>query len=125
MPQVFKSFLYLIDRANDPNGTRTRVAGVKGRCPRPLDDGAVANEGFHPPTHPTVYRESPRSVKGTESRGTHGRKPREIAEKTSARRGIGEGGMLPDRLRYDYDSAVPASLAASLSRVSSFRLIAS
>ena len=23
----------------DPNGSRTRVAGVKGRCPRPLDDG--------------------------------------------------------------------------------------
>ena len=26
---------------NDPYGTRTRVAGVKGRSPRPLDDGAV------------------------------------------------------------------------------------
>ena len=25
---------------NDPNGTRTRVTAVKGRCPRPLDDGA-------------------------------------------------------------------------------------
>ena len=25
----------------DPNGTRTRVAGVKGRSPRPLDDGAT------------------------------------------------------------------------------------
>jgi len=25
---------------NDPDGTRTRVAAVKGRCPRPLDDGA-------------------------------------------------------------------------------------
>ncbi len=25
---------------NDPNGTRTRVAGVKGRSPRPLDEGA-------------------------------------------------------------------------------------
>ena len=22
-----------------PNGIRTRVAGVKGQCPRPLDDG--------------------------------------------------------------------------------------
>ena len=27
---------------SDPNGTRTRVAGVKGRSPRPLDDGAAA-----------------------------------------------------------------------------------
>ena len=25
----------------DPNGIRTRVAGVKGRCPRPLDDGVI------------------------------------------------------------------------------------
>ena len=25
---------------SDPNGNRTRVTGVKGRCPRPLDDGA-------------------------------------------------------------------------------------
>ena len=26
---------------NDPYGTRTRVAGVKGRSPRPLDEGAL------------------------------------------------------------------------------------
>ncbi len=25
----------------DPSGIRTRVAGVKGRCPRPLDDGVT------------------------------------------------------------------------------------
>ncbi len=24
----------------DPKGTRTPVAGVRGQCPRPLDDGA-------------------------------------------------------------------------------------
>ena len=29
---------------NDPNGTRTRVAGVKGRCPRPLDEGAAPSK---------------------------------------------------------------------------------
>ncbi len=28
-------------RKNDPYGNRTRVAAVKGRCPRPLDEGAV------------------------------------------------------------------------------------
>ena len=30
------------ERGGDPNGIRTRVAGVKGRCPRPLDDGVAA-----------------------------------------------------------------------------------
>jgi hypothetical protein len=25
---------------NDPDGIRTRVAALKGPCPRPLDDGA-------------------------------------------------------------------------------------
>lgn len=28
--------------SNDPYGTRTRVAAVKGQCPRPLDEGAMA-----------------------------------------------------------------------------------
>lgn len=32
-------------RPNDPNGTRTRVTAVKGRCPRPLDDGAAVTKG--------------------------------------------------------------------------------
>ena len=32
-----------IGNASDPDGTRTRVAAVKGRCPRPLDDGAIRN----------------------------------------------------------------------------------
>jgi hypothetical protein len=27
--------------ATDPDGIRTRVVGVKSRCPRPLDDGAA------------------------------------------------------------------------------------
>ena len=29
---------------SDPYGTRTRVAGVKGRSPRPLDEGAAADQ---------------------------------------------------------------------------------
>ncbi len=29
-----------LGRRSDPYGTRTRVAGVKGRSPRPLDEGA-------------------------------------------------------------------------------------
>ncbi len=27
--------------SGDPNGIRTRAAAVKGRCPRPLNDGAM------------------------------------------------------------------------------------
>jgi len=36
--------LFLHPRSNNrpPNGIRTRVAAVKERCPRPLDDGGVA-----------------------------------------------------------------------------------
>src|SRR6476469_2058722 len=33
-----------LDRG-DPNGTRTRVFAVKGRRPRPLDDGAAPRSG--------------------------------------------------------------------------------
>ena len=29
---------------SDPNGIRTRVTAVKGRCPRPLDDRVVQGE---------------------------------------------------------------------------------
>ena len=36
-----KQFIPKNDQRSDPNGTRTRVFGVKGRCPRPLDDGVV------------------------------------------------------------------------------------
>jgi hypothetical protein len=33
-----------------PNGTRTRVTGVRGRRPRPLDDGTIVagGKGFEP-----------------------------------------------------------------------------
>ena len=31
----------MCDRLVTPNGIRTRVAAVKGRCPRPLDDGGL------------------------------------------------------------------------------------
>ena len=34
-----------------PSGSRTRVAAVKGRYPRPLDDGDVSRLGFEPRTH--------------------------------------------------------------------------
>ena len=31
----------LLSKVGDPYGTRTRVYGVRGRRPRPLDEGAV------------------------------------------------------------------------------------
>ena len=31
---------HLLEIASDPYGNRTHVAAVKGRCPRPLDEGA-------------------------------------------------------------------------------------
>src|SRR6266568_1497288 len=37
----------------DPNGIRTRVTAVKGRCPRPLDDRVV-----EPPNIPFVSRKA-------------------------------------------------------------------
>ncbi len=34
---MVKPFIFI----GDPNGVRTRVTGVRGRRPRPLDDGAI------------------------------------------------------------------------------------
>jgi hypothetical protein len=35
---LVSSVRYLPSTTYDPNGIRTRVTAVKGRCPRPLDD---------------------------------------------------------------------------------------
>ena len=39
-----QSGLGVVYRGNDPNGIRTRVTAVKGRCPGPLDDGHKAGQ---------------------------------------------------------------------------------
>ncbi len=43
--QVKKRLAYFLANLlilyGSPNGTRTRVAGVRGRYPRPLDDGTI------------------------------------------------------------------------------------
>ena len=39
------SFQRVDFKRDDPDGIRTRVAAVKGPCPRPLDDGAIENRG--------------------------------------------------------------------------------
>jgi hypothetical protein len=34
----------LLDQDGGPNGNRTRVSGVRGQRPRPLDDGTMLGE---------------------------------------------------------------------------------
>jgi hypothetical protein len=47
----------------DPYGTRTRVYGVRGRCPRPLDEG-VAKVAFSKPYHWTIASKNMRPARG-------------------------------------------------------------
>ena len=35
-----------LDLFGGPNGSRTRVTDVRGRCPRPLDDGTLPTNQF-------------------------------------------------------------------------------
>ncbi len=39
LPHLDCCFLQVVVLSGVPNEIRTRVAAVKGRCPRPLDDG--------------------------------------------------------------------------------------
>ena len=43
MPVNLENLYYLFFEilSGDPYGIRTRVAAVKGRCPKPLDEGAI------------------------------------------------------------------------------------
>ena len=38
----YRALIIELSGCGDPNGIRTRAAAVKGRCPRPLNDGARA-----------------------------------------------------------------------------------
>ncbi len=37
---------YFISQTGGPNGIRTRVTGVRGQCPGPLDDGTKKRHRF-------------------------------------------------------------------------------
>ena len=37
----FENNIRSLRKSGDPYGIRTRVAGVKGQCPRPLDEGVA------------------------------------------------------------------------------------
>lgn len=52
---------------SDPYGTRTRVTAVKGRCPRPLDEGAgrFANKSWRA-NEASIKPRSHEGVKGYE-----------------------------------------------------------
>src|ERR1700759_5541646 len=56
-----------------PNGIRTRAAALKGRCPRPLDDGGAVGfgrRGRHQPAVGTApaYGKTPRTSKADRPR---------------------------------------------------------
>jgi hypothetical protein len=40
-------YLQMPEFFGDPKGTRTPVTGVRGQCPRPLDDGAKRADNVH------------------------------------------------------------------------------
>lgn len=40
-PHLRESTVIDAELSSTPNGIRTRAAAVKGRCPRPLDDGGL------------------------------------------------------------------------------------
>ena len=41
--EILLGFTYSINFIGVPNGIRTRVAALKGPCPRPLDDGDLSD----------------------------------------------------------------------------------
>ena len=50
------AYKYGIKESGAPNGIRTRAAALKGRCPRPLDDG-----GADGPSRGNLYSVSSKS----------------------------------------------------------------
>lgn len=85
--------------AGTPNGIRTRVAAVKGRCPRPLDDGGLRGRRTGVRRREIVQAESAQHVKTKMGDPAHvTKKCCACAEFT----GFHQQGDLP--LKHDYDT---------------------
>ena len=54
----------LVLNTNDPDGIRTRVAAVKGLCPRPLDDRAPPFGNTSKVVDNRVFRQANRGLLG-------------------------------------------------------------
>src|SRR5699024_6300098 len=52
LPSRLVAALPSLPKRSTPNGIRTRVAGVKGRCPGPLDDGGPGQRTARPKAYP-------------------------------------------------------------------------
>jgi len=61
-----------------PSGIRTRVAAVKGRCPRPLDDGDRGEQPAHRPTVEPSSETGPKSIANSTSGEPPERLPRAV-----------------------------------------------
>jgi hypothetical protein len=61
---VERSSRYIIESIGVPDGIRTRVTAVKGRCPRPLDDGDARSASLHPQSTTSRLTTCLRRVKG-------------------------------------------------------------
>ena len=63
-----------LEKPSDPNGIRTRVTAVKGRCPRPLDDRVRKSAQYpEPPGWLQGISNPPRDERCEKSGGALGR----------------------------------------------------
>src|SRR5207244_4903764 len=78
---VMREALVKAESNGDPNGIRTRVTAVKGRCPRPLDDRVTK-----PPNRPFVSRKATSlQFQRDDARSTTNRAVRADAPRCSAK----------------------------------------
>src|SRR5262249_23109436 len=83
----------MIEVGGAPYGTRTRVTAVKGRCPRPLDEGRAGGPWVGAATYRGVCRRRQGSAAATNSAiATRGRPTAIRRVATSPLAGVGHRG---------------------------------